>query len=225
MKKRKILKAIWKGYMLFSTIYTGIKFLQCRGLGKEDDRHLIGKAIDRMAGYDIDADQIITIDDSDLHVSYNPYMQLFTNSIGGVAVVLNGTTEVFTDDQFRKMSPSTQKAILAHEMGHYKCGHTPSITYQIDRIKAIMHNQVLPMELEADAYACKVVGAWEMIDALQELKTIKGISKKEINLRINYIKSCIRYSVKIDNAIVIFNGFHKEVERISACDLPFPEDF
>lgn len=118
-------------------------------------------------------------------------MQLFTNSIGGVAVVLNGTTEVFTDDQFRKMSPSTQKAILAHEMGHYKCGHTPSITYQIDRLKAIMQGKVLEMELEADAYACKVVGAWNMINALEELKGVKGISKKELNLRINHIKCLI----------------------------------
>ena len=225
MKKRNALKAVLKGYLLLSTIYTGVKFLQCRGLGKEDDRHLIGKAIDRIGGYEIDADEVITIDDAEMHVSYNPYLQLFTNSIGGVAIVLNGTTEVFTDDQFRKMSPPTQMAILAHEMGHYKCGHKPGITYQIDRLKAIMQNKVLPIEVEADAYACKIVGAWNMINALEELKTIQGVSKKEINLRINHIKSCIRYSVKIDNAIVIFNGLHKEVERINACDLPFPEDF
>lgn len=219
MKKRNVLKKLWKGYLLTSAIYTGVKFVQCRGLGKEDDRHMIGRAIDRMSGLDVECDNIITIDDTEMHVSYNPYLQLFTNSLGGVAVVLRGTTEVYTDVQYRRMSPSTQKAILAHELGHYKCKHTPSITYQLDRAKAIMQNRVLPMELEADAYACKVVGAWEMIDALQELSTIKSVSKKELRLRINYIKSCIRYRVDECDAqgnvvgYKVYNGFHKEVGR------------
>lgn len=219
MKKRNLLSTIIKGYVLFDIIYTGVKFVQCRGTGREDDRHMIGKAIDRLSGYSIDCDNIITIDDTDLHVSYNPYMQLFTNSMGSVAVVINGTTEVYTDAQFRKMNPSTQKAILAHEMGHYKCNHKPGLTYQFDRIKAIMHGRVLPMELEADAYACKVVGPWEMIDALQELSTIKGVSKKELRLRINHIKSRIRYRVeKCDSEGVvrgyeIRNGFHEVVDH------------
>ena len=189
MKKRNVLKNLWNGYLLISTIYTGVKFIQCRGIGKEDDRHMIGKAIDRIAGLDVECDNVITIDDTEMHVSYNPYLQLFTGSLGGVAVVLNGTTEVFTDAQYRKMSPSTQTAILAHELGHYKSRHTPTLTYQFDRIKAIMQNRVLDMELEADEYACSIVGPYAMIRALKELSTIKGISKKELKLRINHIKA------------------------------------
>lgn len=188
MKKRNVLKNLWKGYLLLSTIYTGVNFLQCRGLGKEDDRHLIGRAIDALTGYDVDYDDIIIIDDTELHVSYNPYMQLFTISIGSIAIVMG--TNVYTDAHFRSMSKSTQKAILAHEMGHYKCNHTPiPIIYTYDRLIHILKGKVLPMELEADTYAANVVGKENMIKALLELKQyFKGISAKEIDLRIKAIK-------------------------------------
>jgi hypothetical protein len=219
MAKKNVLKKVVKGYVLLSTIYTGAKFIQCRGLGKEDDRHMIGKAIDRMAGLSVEHDDVITIDDTEMHVSYNPYLQLFTNSLGGVAVVLKGTTEVYTDAQFRKMSKSTQRAILAHEMGHYKHKHNPGLTYQLDRLKSVMNNKVLKMELEADAYACGIVGPWQMIEALKELSTIKGVSKKELKLRINYIKSNIRERVGQCDATgnivgyIIYDGFHREIGR------------
>lgn len=188
MMKRNVLKTIWKGYMLFSTIYTGVKFLQCRGLGKEDDRHLIGRAIDALTGYDVDYDDIIVIDDTELHVSYNPYIQLFTISIGSTAIVMG--TNVYTDVHFRNMSKSTQRAILAHEMGHYKCNHTPiPIIYTYDRLIHILKGKVLSIELEADAYAANVVGKENMIKALLELKQyLKGVSAKEIDLRIKAIK-------------------------------------
>ena len=188
MKKRNVLKTIWKGYMLFSTIYTGVKFLQCRGLGKEDDRHLIGRVIDTLTGCDVDYDNIVMIDDTELHVSYNPYMQLITNSIGSIAVVMG--TDVYTDVHFRNMSKPTQKAILAHEMGHCKCNHTPiPIIYTYDRLIHILKGKVLSMELEADAYAANVVGKENMIKALLELKQyLKGVSAKDIDLRIKAIK-------------------------------------
>lgn len=186
---KKAISNILKGCVVVSTIYTGVKFMQCRGTGKEDDRHLIGKAIDRMTGYPVQHDDVITIDDTDMHVSYNPYMQLLTNTLGCVATVLTGTTEVYTDTQFRNMSKDTQYAILCHEMGHYKHKHTASITYQFDRIKAIAKGQVLAAELEADAYATNIVGSDAMIKALREMATIKGVSKKEVALRIKAIRN------------------------------------
>lgn len=206
MRTKDLLKKVTKIYTLFSFAYVGVKFIQCRGLGKEDDRHLIGRAIDALTGDDVDYDDIIIIDDTELHVSYNPYMQLFTNSIGAIAIVMG--TNVYTDVHFRNMSKSTQKAILAHEMGHYKCNHTPSITYTYDRLIHILTDRlihiltytynrlihilkgkVLPMELEADAYAVNVVGKENMIKALLELKQyLKGVSAKEIDLRIKAIK-------------------------------------
>lgn len=189
MKKKSLLKRLWKWYVIASGVYTTVQFIKCRGLKKEDDRHMIGKAIDRLTGYDVEYDSIITIDDTDLHVSYNPYVQLLTNSLGGIAVVITGTTDVYTDARFRDMSADTQKAILAHEMGHYKCNHKPGLTYSFDRIKAILKGQVLPMELEADAYACSVVGSANVVNALKELiPYVHGAARKEVIYRIKAIK-------------------------------------
>lgn len=189
MKKKNSLSKVIRRYLLTSTIYTGVKFLQCRGLGKEDDKRLIENAIDAIMGFDVDPDMVITIDDTDLHVSYNPYFQLFTISLGGIASVIPGTTKIFTDAQFRSMSPDTQKAILAHELGHYKCQHAVDLLYPFKRIAAIACGSVARVELEADEYACSVVGSQIMIKALEEMKKIPDISKKELNLRIKYIKS------------------------------------
>lgn len=188
MKTKDLLKKVAKGYTLFSFAYVGVKFLQCRGLGKEDDKHLIGRVIDTLTGCDVDYDDIVMIDDTELHVSYNPYMQLFTNTLGYIAVVVG--TDVYTDVHFRNMSKSTQKAILAHEMGHCKCNHTAiPIIYTYDRLIHILKGKVLSIELEADAYAANVVGKENMIKALLELKQyLKGISAKEIDLRIKAIK-------------------------------------
>ena len=187
-RTKDLLKKVAKGYTLFSFAYVGVKFLQCRGLGKEDDRHLISRVIDTLTGYDVDYDDIIIIDDTELHVSYNPYMQLFTNTLGYIAVVIG--TNVYTDVHFRNMSKSTQKAILAHEIGHCKCNHTAiPIIYIYNRLIHILKGKVLSIELEADAYAANVVGKENMIKALLELKQyLKGVSAKEIDLRIKAIK-------------------------------------
>ena len=185
--KKNILRTLWKAYWVIGTVSTTITFVRARGLKKEDDRHLLGKAIDRIAGRDIEPDRIVTIDGIDLKVSYNPYVQLFTGTIGGVACVLNCVNEVYVDDQFRKMSKETQYAILCHELGHRKLAHTAYSTYMFDRMVCILNNKVLPMELEADEYACKIASPVIVMNALEEMKNIKGISKKELSLRVKHI--------------------------------------
>lgn len=182
----KVVKAVWKGYCWASTLYTGYVFLKARGTGKENDLELIGKAIDGLAGYSIDADDIVTIEDVDLHVSYNPYMQLLTNSLGGIACITG--TNVYIDNVFRNLSKEAQYAVLCHEIGHRKCNHQPDITYQFDRIKAIKQGTVLPMETEADEYGASVCGYRTMIKGLAEVaRYTKGVTKKELILRINHL--------------------------------------
>ena len=186
---KKTIKTLWKMYCWISTILTGYAFIKARGVGKEKDLTLIGKAIDRMQGYSVEADSVILINDTELHVSYNPYMHLFTNSLGCIACIITGTTDVYTDARFRNMNASTQYAILCHELGHRKLNHKPGLTYQWDRIKAIMHGRVLPMEIEADEYAVCFVGYYSMIKSLEELSQYtKGLSRKEIMLRIKHLK-------------------------------------
>lgn len=192
MKKNKVLVNLMKAYMAVSTVYTSVKFMQCRGVGKEDDKRMINNAVDRISGFGIECDKIVTLDDTELSVSFNPWLHLLTNNLGCIALVVNGTTEVFTDNNFRRMSPETQKAVLAHELGHYKCGHKPGVLYQLDRLKAIVCNKVLDMELEADLYAAKLVGFKTYLKALHELSKVNGVSKKEIRLRMQYLKKHVK---------------------------------
>ena len=187
---KKVIKTLWRMYCWISTILTGYAFIKARGTGKEKDLTLIGKAIDRMQGYSVEADDVILIDDTELHVSYNPYMHLFTNSLGSIACIVTNSTDVYTDVRFRNMHAPTQYAILCHEMGHRKHNHKPGLTYQWDRIKANKQGRVLPMELEADEYAVSIVGYFSMITSLKELATYtKGLSRKEILLRIKYLEA------------------------------------
>lgn len=186
---KKVIKMLWKAYCWISTILMGYEFIKARGMGKEKDLTLIRKAIDRMHGYSAEADKVVLIDNTELHVSYNPYLQLFTGSLGGIACIVNGSTDVYTDARFRNMYTPTQYAILCHELGHRKLGHKPGFTYQWDRIKAIKEGKVLPMELEADEYAVCIVGYYSMIKSLEELSQYtKGLSRKEIMLRIKHLK-------------------------------------
>ena len=188
-KSKGLLRKAFKVYAVLSTGYIAYEFIKCRGLGKEDDGRLMEDATCRMSGFVPDADDVIIIQDNELHVSYNPYIQLLTNSMGSIACIINGTNEVYVDNRYRNMSVSTQYAILCHEMGHRYHNHASKKGYAMARIKHVMYGQVLKMELEADAYAASVVGTDAMITALQELGSyLHGISKKEINLRINYLR-------------------------------------
>ena len=184
-----LLRKMIRVYAVLSTGYIAYEFIKCRGLSKEDDAKLIENATGRISGFVPEADDVIIIDDNELHVSYNPYIQLFTNSMGSIACIINDTNEVYVDNRYRNMSTSTQYAILCHEMGHRYYNHVAKKDYAINRIKHVIHGNVLKMELEADTYAASIIVTNAMISALQELATyLHGISKKEINLRINYLR-------------------------------------
>lgn len=188
--KRTIVKKLLIAYQVFGATVFCIEFMKSRGFKKENDKKLFVDAINRINGETInDYDSIVTIDDTDLYVSYNPYMHLFANRIGSIAIILPDTTDVFTDNQFRSMSQKTQYAVLCHEIGHIKNKHAPSVTYMLERIVAIKKGKVLQMELEADEYAVSIVGKDAMIKALKELANYThGLARKEMYLRIKYIK-------------------------------------
>lgn len=185
MKMSKIMLA----YTAVSTVAYAVQFVQVRGLGKEDDMGLLGKAIDRIAGYPIEPDSVVTLDGTELRVSYNPYMHMAANRVGCGAMFVPNTNEVFTDNNYRKMSPATQRAMLAHELGHYKLAHKGGILYPLERLKAVYWDKsVLKMELEADMYAAKLLGVDTYLKAMQEWYKVPGVCKKELILRAKYIK-------------------------------------
>ena len=187
--KKGLLRKVLRVYAVLSTGYIAYEFIKCRGLGKENDMKLMEDATGRISGFIPEADNVVVINDNELHVSYNPYIQLLTNSMGSIACIINDTNEVYVDNRYRSMSASTQYAILCHEMGHRYHNHTANKWYAVNRIKYIACGKVLNMELEADEYAASIIGTNAMISALQELGTyLHGIAKKEINLRINHLR-------------------------------------
>lgn len=187
--KKDLLRKVLRVYGALSTGYLAYEFIKCRGIGKENDKQLIENAAIRISGLVPKADDVVIINDNELHVSYNPYLQLFTNTMGSIACIINDTNEVYVDNRYRSMSKSTQYAILCHEMGHKYHNHTVNKWYAVNRIKHAVCGQVLNIELEADAYAASIVGTNAMISALQELNTyLHGIAKKEVNLRINHLR-------------------------------------
>lgn len=188
MTKKKVMKLLFNLYLVFSTVQYVHAFIKARGKGKEDDRHLIGKAIDVLAGCTREPDYTVTIEDTVLNVSYNPYVHLFTNTIGCIACIMGAN--VYTDAQYRRFSENTQYAILCHELGHKKLNHSVGLTYVLNRIIGVIRNEVLPMELEADEYAASIVGTIPMMQALKEMATCtKGVTKKELLLRIAHLKT------------------------------------
>ena len=212
----KVVAKVVKIYLLASTLYDAYNFIQCRGLGKENDKQLLANVADRITGFEIDPDEIIKIKDDTLQVSYNPYMQVILRSMGGIACVINDTNEVYVDDRFRRMSKSTQYAILCHEMGHRHHGHTAGKGYAIKKIFNVMHGKVLDIELEADNYAASIVGIDAMIEALQEMCTyVHGLSRKEANLRIKHLEKKRKEVDKIyDFAAEFFKNMAEEVAKL-----------
>ena len=190
--KKGIVRRIVLAYGAVSTIATAYSFIKARGLGHENDRILILKAMDRMRGDNIPADKTFRFktatDDIELKVSYNPYIHLFANRLGSTAMVTPKTGEVFVDNTFRKMDDPIQRAFLAHELGHIVLRHSAGATYMLDRLKATyVDRKVLSIELEADEYAATIVSPWVMIAALKELGEQPFASKREILLRMKNI--------------------------------------
>jgi len=101
-----------------------------------------------------------------------------------VAVELtNGEQFIAVDDDFLKLSPETQEAIVYHEEAHLVLKHRSSLRR---RILASLFGKVYANEVEADAYAVSKVGKGRMIHALQELYSV--YPNKEIKRRIKIIQ-------------------------------------
>lgn len=89
-----------------------------------------------------------------------------------------------------KLPLEIKEAIVAHEIGHIKHGHTDmSVAEQVmhERIQCLHNGTVHQSELDADAYAASVVGTTTFIDALNYMSTLPCVTdedKVEIQNRI-----------------------------------------
>lgn len=192
MKKKRLMKNIITGVRVIAWTQFIIAFYKARGKEKhvKKDSVMIIDAIDIITGdYIEDKDcEIIPIDDMDMKVIFNPYVHLIRGGLGCIAAVTSGGY-VFVDNTFNNLSSNTKSVILHHEMGHIKSMHCPGVTYLFDRLKGIINGKVLPMELEADRYACDKLGKKAVISGLKELRKHVSslLAKREITLRIKVL--------------------------------------
>lgn len=182
---KKTTKRVITALTVLSLAEYTIAFLNARGLSKHNDKELLGQASDVMTGFSYTADNTVIIDDTEVKVTFNPYVHMMTNMVGSVAIVLS-TGHVFTDNTFNKLSKKGQSFVLHHEVGHTKLGHKGGLAYPIKRVYAILTNNVLDIEVAADKWAMERIGKDAAIEGLVELKSyvMSPIGKREIILRI-----------------------------------------
>ena len=104
---------------------------------------------------------------------------------------------ILVDRFFEQVSDRSQRLILAHEVGHIRHGDigTPEQALASedsdDEIAVTPRN--LALELEADRYAASMVGKYEALRAMKEIRRLMAKNKwmhssiDEINLRIRHL--------------------------------------
>jgi hypothetical protein len=88
------------------------------------------------------------------------------------AIFLCGRSlRVRANDAWSKLPKHLKEATVAHEIGHREMGHA-SVPQDnpFYRTGFILRGEVNPRELEADRYACKLVGRENLVRALKELR-------------------------------------------------------
>lgn len=112
-----------------------------------------------------------------LIVIYNPYMVISRGwAIAGCMTDTVNQIVIFVDDDYMHMSTDTQEFTIYHELGHIVHNHN---------IKLGMRH--IDQEYEADTYASTYSS--HAIEALTEVSQyVCRKTKKEINLRINYLR-------------------------------------
>lgn len=223
MKKKNRFKTALKVCKWAARAHVVYNFVKSRGIGKENDIALIIDAIERISGDNRGkefADEVVNLKGEEMYIKYNPYYHLFLGATGAIAANTIGTKDVVVDNNFRKLSDKAKKAILAHELGHYKLEHRPgfSLMYMFERTLCTLQGKVLDIELEADEYACRLVGAKTFVEALNEFPASDFLSKREIQLRIKHIQKHSQTTVFIYKGYkqvgyAVFDYLCKEIYR------------
>ena len=136
--------------------------------------------------------------DGVLYYKANDYIKS-TKGMYAMATRSDSGNIILTDNLFEKLSENGKRFVLYHELGHIKNGDLSKVMTEKQaenirrkRIKKILRNQVLDLELNADAFAVKKMGKELAIKGLNEMYniTLKTFDRqdKEILLRIEAIQ-------------------------------------
>ena len=85
---------------------------------------------------------------------------------------------IMTDRHFEELSENTKRFLLLHETGHQVYKHNEYLATKsqeevfTERLNYISKNKVMPIELEADAYALNFMTKEEAYEALQEMQNL-----------------------------------------------------
>jgi hypothetical protein len=188
---KQLLLVVWTPVVYVDTF---VKVLKARGFGKHDDSKLIEEANvickENRLPEGFQPDGIIKLGDEEFGITFNPYVHIATNTVGCKASIACGMNQIFVDNAFRNMSWDGQQFIIAHEIGHYKCGHMVPADYNRLRVQAAREGKVCIPEVEADLYAAQCIGVTATLTGLADLRQhTHGIPRKEIEYRIETLKA------------------------------------
>jgi hypothetical protein len=127
-------------------------------------------------------DEWVCLHDEDVYFrGYNPSLP---------AIFLCGRSlRVRANDAWSKLPKHLKNATVAHEIGHREMGHA-SVPQDnpFYRTGFILRGTVNPRELEADRFACKLVGRDNFIKALRELREMMAINPSTPNSTLRELK-------------------------------------
>jgi hypothetical protein len=108
---------------------------------------------------------------------------------------VNGDFIIVVNDAWESASQEQQEAILAHELGHIKCGHIENSNLFYTFRRWLGMDSIVQMELEADRVAISAghaKGLKEVLDQVSELFCEKESDCKEIFERRQQLAAAIQ---------------------------------
>jgi hypothetical protein len=125
----------------------------------------------------------ICLHDEDLH--FNPK----DNHLPQIKLC-GQTLRIRANDAWSRLPQHQKEAQTAHELGHLELGHASVPMNPLFRLGCVMNGTVSARELEADRYACKLVGRASYLRALTECaeQTFSPTARAELLGRIRALK-------------------------------------
>ena len=126
----------------------------------------------------------ICLHDEHLHFSDNARPQI---------KLCSKTLRIRANDQWSKLPKHIKEAMVAHELGHLEYQHYLDFdSNMFTRILSMAKGKITDKELQADRYACRLVGKEKYKQALEDYVRIYhgntySLGKVELELRIKQI--------------------------------------